>query len=88
MTAGCGRSTAPARPQSAAIPAHLLVKRNPADVPAIPRTVDPATGKSASSGADLLTGTTSLYDYIGEVVGQLNALIDAVTVRDAEPPKR
>lgn len=60
------------------------MKREAKDVPQIPRTVDPKTGKATISGADALAGASALYDFAGDVLGQLNALIDAVTAREGE----
>jgi hypothetical protein len=70
----------------ASIPAHLLVKPGPA--PAIPRTTDPKTGEQKIDGAQVVTGVASLYDYVGAIKGQLDALIDAVAARDAPPPAK
>lgn len=55
-------------------------------MPTIQRSVNPQTKQPEISGADALTGINSLYDYIGELRGQLNSLIDAVQTREEPPP--
>jgi hypothetical protein len=39
------------------------------------------------NGADAESTISGLYDYIGSVVGQLDALIDAELARQAPPAK-
>ena len=50
--------------------------------------VDPATGRETISGEQAISGFAILYDYIGSVRGQLNALIAAERARQwAEEPE-
>jgi hypothetical protein len=60
----------------------------PADAPKVDRSIDPATGAQSVNGEQALTGLATLYDYIGSVVGQLDALIDAEVARQAEEAKK
>lgn len=59
----------------------------PADPPAIPRTTDPKTGEQKIDGRQAISGIAALYDYVGGIKGQLEALIDAVAACDAQPEK-
>jgi hypothetical protein len=87
LTQGCAHSTELLPPQMATVPARLLA--DPAQLPLLPRTTDPATGKLSLNGEQCLTGGVEVYDVAGAIRAQLVDLIAADKAKDAAPvPKK
>lgn len=61
---------------------------HPLSPPKVQRTTDAKSGAESMTGKDATGSLTQLYDYVGALKAQLDALIDAVTARDAPPPPK
>ncbi|MGF7151337.1 hypothetical protein FHS96_005000 [Sphingomonas zeicaulis] len=69
------------------IPIDRALLVTPAELPAMPRTVDPATGKAKISGGQCLVGATGLYDVAGQIRNDFIALQEQVRASEGETGK-